>query len=96
MKILRRGTYENVFPMEVVCRRVEDEYGFAYGSNRDFCGSVLSVDEKDIEKHKWFKYPEYSGVDYGVTCPVCGNFIVISEELLPRMVKDTANEVKLN
>ena len=36
MKIIkRRGDY-GMFPMNITCKRVVDEYGFAYGDEKDF------------------------------------------------------------
>ena len=43
MKILQRKNYEHVFPMQIECRRVVDKYGFAYGNEADFCGSLLEL-----------------------------------------------------
>lgn len=96
MKIIKRGNFNNAFPIQVECKRVEDEYGFGYGDKKDFCNSLLEVEETDIKKHKWFKYPNYSGEDYGVICPVCGNFVVIDKSKLPCTVIATAKEIFLN
>ena len=87
MKVLEQhNTVEKCFPMIVTCHRVTDEYGFGYGEEKDFCGSVLEVESTDIVKHKWFKYPNYNGEDYGVVCPVCKKFVVVDKNILPKAV----------
>lgn len=86
MKIISKGNFNNVFPMRIKCERVEDKYGFAYGDNKDFCGSELEIDENDIKKNEWSKYPDYEGTDYGVICPVCNKFIVIDKNKLPQTI----------
>lgn len=95
MEIIKRGNYGSVFPMEVTCKKVTDKYGFGYGKAADFCGSILKIDAEDVYKHSWSKYPNYSGVDYIVMCPVCGKFIVLDEEVLPDRVKHSAREFTL-
>lgn len=96
MKIIERSGDYGIFPMAVTCKRVVDQYGFAYGEEKDFCGSKLEIEADDIKKHPWFKYPVFEGVDYGVVCPVCGNFIVIDESKLPVGVLNLADKIKLN
>ena len=97
MKIIKENrNWENVFPMRITCKRVVDVNGFAYGDEYDFCGSELEINGADISKHPWAKYPDYSGVDYGVICPVCGKFIVVDEKKLPASIKLNSPEVKLN
>jgi len=96
MKVLVKGNYEHVFPMEVKCRRVVDKYGFDNGKEADFCGSVLEVDAEDIVKHPWEKYPDYSGVDFGVICPVCKRFVQIKTDSIPKLIQDAAKKVSLD
>lgn len=96
MKIIERGNFNNAFPIQVECKRVEDEYGFAYGKKNDFCGSLLEIEETDIKKHRWFKYPNYNGEDYGVICPVCGRFVTIDKSKLPASTIFIAEEIFLN
>lgn len=86
----------SVFPMRIRCRRVEDSDGFAYGKEVDFCGKELEVEESDVKKHPWFKYPNYTDVDYGVKCPMCGMFVVIDEDKLPKYVKEKTEEIRLS
>ena len=93
MKIIKENNFSGIFPMKIACKRVVDEYGFAYGKREDFCGSELEVDADDIKKHKWSKYPDYSGTDYGVICPICGQFITIDESKIPKCVIDTVEEI---
>ena len=96
MKVINQGNYNDTFPMKLVCKRVTDKYGFGYADSKDYCGSLLEVDESDIKKHKWFKYPDYNGIDYGVICPICGNFIVVEKSNIPNNVLDKAEEILLN
>lgn len=81
--------------MKVTCHHTSDAYG-GYGNKVDFCGSDMEVEAEGIVKHKWFKYPDESGMDYGVICPVCGMFTTISAENIPMQVRDTAPEVSLD
>ena len=83
MKIINQSYNYGAFPMVVKCKQVIDEHGFSYGEEKDFCGSELEIDMNDIKEHPWFKYPNYTGTDYGVICPVCGNFIVIDKQSIP-------------
>lgn len=94
MKIIEENNFKNVFPMKIKCERVVDMYGFSYGKDIDFCSSVIEVEADDIKKHKWFKYPDYSGTDYGIVCPVCGKFIVIDKNKIPNKVLNTAKEIE--
>lgn len=93
MKIIKENKFNNIFPMKIKCKLVKYEYGFGYGSENDFCGSELEVDMEDIVKHPWYKYPDYEGVDYGVQCPVCGQFIVIDKRILPEQILRNAKEI---
>lgn len=95
MKVLKEN-HGNVFPLEVECQRVEDSHGFGYGPAPDFCHSILEVEESDIKKHPWFKYPDYEGIDYGVICPVCGKFVVIDEKKLPKSAKENAEKISVD
>lgn len=95
MKVIKKGNYNNVFPMKIVCHQVVDKYGFAYGKANDFCGSELEIEAEDIKKHKWDKYPDYSGTDYGVACPVCGKFIVVDTSEIPIQVLNDAEEISV-
>jgi hypothetical protein len=95
MKIIKENSkFENVFPMRITCKQIRDKYGFTYGDAVDFCGSELEIEAEDIKKHGWEKYPNYSGTDYVVVCPICKSFIMIDEKLLPQKVKDNAESVR--
>ena len=94
MKVIKESKFENIFPMRITCKRVVDRHGFAYGNAKDFCGSVLEIEANDIRKHKWEKYPDYSGTDYGVLCPICGKFVAIDEDEIPQQVLRDAPEVR--
>ena len=95
MKVLKENNFTGIFPMKITCKRFVDEYGFAYGKKEDFCGSELEIDSNDIKKHKWSKYPDYSGTDYGVICPVCGQFISIDKNKIPKYVIENAEEIRI-
>ena len=96
MKVIKQGNYNHVFPIQIECKQSTDEYGFTNGDAKDFCGSLLEIEEADIKKHKWFKYPNYEGVDYGVICPVCGNFVIVDESSIPVTIMNSAEEIFLN
>lgn len=96
MKVISRGNYNGAFPMQIICQRVIDENGFTNGDQKDFCGSTLEIEAADIKKHKWSKYPDYHGIDYGVICPVCSKFIPIEENKIPKGVLDEAEEISLS
>ena len=96
MKVIKENNFTNVFPMQVKCKKVVDTYEFSYGKEKDFCGSELEIDAEDIKKHKWFKYPDYEGVDYGVICPVCGKFVVIDKDEIPIKILKNAEEIFFN
>lgn len=96
MKVINENKFSNIFPMRIVCKRVVDAHGYAYGKEKDFCGSELEIEAGDIKKHIWYKYPCYEGVDYGVICPVCGKFISVDENEIPNKVLNDAEEVRLN
>jgi hypothetical protein len=46
-------------------------------------------------KRKWFKYPDYSGLEYGFTCPVCQCFTEINKSNLSEHLKSMAKDYKL-
>ena len=94
MKVIEKAK-NSVFPMKVRCEHKVDRYGFSYGNKPDFCGWLLEIEESDVKKHPWFRYPDDSGVDYGIICPVCHMFTPLDENMLPRHVKERAREVSL-
>lgn len=96
MEVVKKNNYDNQFPMKIICKRVVDRYGFAYGDEKDFCGSILEVGAKDIKKHSWFKYPNYEGTDYGVICPICKKFIALDESTINSSVLKSAEEVSVS
>ena len=95
MKVIKKNNYNNVFPMKIVCHQVADKYEFVYGKENDFCGSELEIEAEDIKKHKWDKYPDYSGTNYGVVCPVCGEFIPIDICKIPARILNDAEEISV-
>ena len=96
MKVIKVNNFTDVFPLRITCKRVIDKYCFSYGHEKDFCGSELEVDATDIKKHNWFKYPCFNGTDYGVICPICGNFIPVNVNEIPSKVRKEAEEISLN
>ena len=96
MRVVEENRSFGVFPMEIICQRVVDRHGFSYGKANDFCGSKLEIEADDIKAHDWEKYPDYKGTDYGVICPVCGQFVMISEENVPESVAKKAEKIKLH
>ena len=95
VKVIVKRNFEHVFPIQVDCKCIVDEYGCSYGSRADYCGSTLEVVASDIKKHPFFKYPDISGIDYGVICPVCGCFVVLDEDKIPQTVLDNAEEISV-
>lgn len=95
MKVIKENNFTNAFPMKIICKRVVDRYGFSYGDEKDFCGSELEINAEDIKKHGWFKYPNYTGVDYGIICPVCKQFVVMQKDKIPSKVLNNAEEILL-
>lgn len=96
MKVIEENRSFGVFPMQIECKRVTDKYGFSYGKENDFCGSKLEIEASDIKAHDWEKYPDYKGTDYGVICPVCGQFVMIDAKNVPESVAKTAEKIRLN
>lgn len=96
MKIIKENKFPSIFPMQIKCKINIDTYGFSYGRAKDFCDSEIEINAEDIKKHKWSKYPDYKGTDYGVVCPVCGQFIVIDKNKIPKSVLSNADEIYLN
>ena len=96
MKVIKKNKSSNVFPMRIKCKRITDKYGFAYGDEKDFCGSEIEIEAEDIKKHEWFKYPDYEGRDYGVICPVCGKFIVVDTNKIPENILYKAEDIRLD
>jgi hypothetical protein len=96
MKVIEEGNYGNVFPMIVKCEMIKDEYGFTYGKSKDFCGSKIEIEVEDIKKHKWDKYPDYCGTDYGFVCPVCKKFVVVDKNKISQKILDEAEEIYLS
>ena len=68
MKVIGEAK-SGVFPMKVRCKHKVDKDGLSYGNKPDFCGRLLEIEEDDVKKHLWFKYPDNRGVDYGIVCP---------------------------
>jgi len=95
MRIIEEGNFGNVFPMVVKCQRVVDRYGYGYGDAKDFCGSKIEIEREDVKKHKWFKYPDDKGTDYGFICPKCGKFVAIDINKIPKQVLDDAEEISI-
>ena len=95
MKVIEENKTFGVFPMQITCKRVVDGYGFSYGKETDFCGSKLEIEASDIKAHDWDKYPDYHGTDFGVVCPICGQFIAIDRKLIPSSVMEKAEKIRL-
>lgn len=95
MKILVDNYTNNAFKIEVKCEKTYDEYVYTYGNDLDYCGSVLEAEPWDIRSHRWSKgWPDnISGASYIVVCPLCGSWIEIPEDKLPKQVKENAKEI---
>lgn len=95
MKVIKNNKVLG-FPRQIVCEQEIDKYGFCYGKAVDFCGSILEIDAEDIRKHPWHKYPDYKGIDYGVICPICGQFISIPSNTLSKQLQESAPEIRVS
>ena len=76
MKILKKP---DKFKMEVICKAVPDEDDRIWGNEEDYCGALLEKEEEHICFRKYSKSWIENGIDYGVTCPCCGSFILVKE-----------------
>jgi len=56
------------------------------------CNSMLEINADDLVKRKWFKYPDYEGIDYGFICPICGCFTNLDEKNLTKYLRDMAKD----
>ena len=56
------------------------------------CGSSLEINADDLLARNWSKYPNYSGTDYGVICPVCHCFTELKEDKLTNELKNIAKD----
>ena len=83
MKIINDGT--DRFPIVVKCPNNENEYN-----------SFLEIWAEDIKKHKWSLYPGHYTVEYGVICPICGQFIAVSEDEISEQVREQAEEIQFD
>lgn len=95
MKVIRQGSGEN-WTMQVLCETTHDEYGFTRDADKEHCKSILEINKDDVKAHPWFKYPDYSGIDYTVICPVCGCEVCLDESKIPsyviKLAKDRLNK----
>jgi hypothetical protein len=96
MKVIKEKRDFGIFPMKIVCEQKVDVYGLSYGKENDFCGSELEIEADDIKAHEWHKYPDYQGTDYGVVCPICGQFVVIDEKNIPTSAIKNAKKISLH
>jgi hypothetical protein len=85
MKVL-----EEIKPFENWTLKVECN-GLKWNQNNKVpCGSLLEIDKDDVIKREWSKYPDYSGINYGFICPICGCFTELNEKDLPEGMEDYA------
>ena len=95
MKILVDNYTKDNFTLEIKCKQLIDKHGFCYGEAKDYCGSTLSIDAEDIRCHHWSGgYSAVNtGVSYVVVCPLCGEWIEIPSEKIPKRIRDNAREI---
>lgn len=89
MKVLKKPPK---FKMEVVCAAIPDEDERIWGHEEDYCGAALEIEEEDICFRKYAKSWTETGIDYGVTCPCCGSFILVKE--IPAYLKKETKQYK--
>ena len=67
-----------------------------WGEEEDYCGALLEVSVEDICYRLYRHYREYEvNKDYGVKCPCCGAFIMLSG-FIPPLARANAKEYKKN
>lgn len=93
MKIIEDNSQKNSFPRRVTCEFTRSPDGYYYDEGNDYCGSVLEIEASDIKKHEWQKYYE-KGTSYVVVCPLCGCWIELDPDTLPRAVKEKAEAIQ--
>lgn len=71
---------EASWKLEVDCKKSD------WREDKLHCGSTLEVNQDDIVYREWSKYPDESGKDFGVICPVCGCFVKIEVHFLPEAI----------
>ena len=83
-------SFANVFE---VCNRQGSDLKKIVADTRDIINDKIEIEMEDIKKHKWFKYPDDSGTDYGFICPKCGKFVVVDINKIPKNILDSAEEI---
>lgn len=91
MQIIKEGFGSN-WTYEIKCEIIKDQYGFTRDGDKEHCGSLLKINKNDLYAKKWFKYPDYEGIDYLITCPKCGCEIVVPKSAIPEyLIKGIRN-----
>lgn len=93
MKIIENNSGKNSFPRHVTCEFTRSPDGYYYDERNSYCGSVLEIEATDIRKHHWQKYYD-SGDSYVVVCPLCGCWIELDPNTLPKAVKEKAELIQ--
>jgi hypothetical protein len=74
----------NEFSTEILCRPYHDGCGSIWGKVADYCGAMLKIDKNDICYRLYRHYRDFDvNKDYGVKCPCCGSFIMLSGFIPP-------------
>ena len=92
MKIIEKGNGED-WKLQIRCKCISDKYGLEWDGDKEHCNSLLEIDKNDVESKHWEKYlMGLEGIDYIVTCLVCGCKIYLDEKQLPDWVKKIADD----
>ena len=93
MKIIEDNYNYVQFTRTIRCELWIDNSGSTYHSSNEYCESVLKIDATDVKKHNWANFDE-KGTSYVVVCPLCGCWIELDPDTLPRAVKENAEPIQ--
>ena len=93
MKIIEDKYNYVQFNQTIRCEQWLDDSGYTYENEEDYCSSVLEIEASDVKKHNWAKFDE-KGTSDVVVCPLCGCWIVLDPDTLPRAVKEKAEPIR--
>ena len=85
--------YNTQFNRTIRCELWADKTGYSYHNSKSYCSSVLEIEASDVKKHEWQKFYE-DGTSYVVVCPLCGCWIELDPNTLPKAVKEKAELIQ--
>lgn len=93
MKIIEDNYTTANFSRRITCEFARSPDGYYYDEGNNYCGSVLEIEASDVKRHNWAKYYR-AGTSYVVVCPLCGCWIELDPDTLPRVVKEKAEPIQ--